>query len=278
MADRILKKTAGFIVAGIIVEDIMTGTAARTIDQEFLAEFFRSNNVDEYISVPVSAIAAPPGRRPADLFPAGRTMIIFGKVMGDDLFIGSVSETAPRIAALKRDLGRIAGELARVLAASGSTAVPVTSVMVQDGRLKGGLSLKHCAGDAGLGEIGDNGLLLSPQFGIRLGLGAVLTDREIPGSAVRSRTNTETLCTHCGLCVKACPTGALTSDGIDSFRCVNITGALPGPLASLFETLMGTKALEPALTKIANRVAANSAARCSECLIACPLFKKYGGR
>ena len=243
------------------------------VDPESLARFFLSHAVDEFAVVPTSVIAAPLGRRPADLFPASRTMILFGKVMGDDLFIGSVDTTAPRIAAFKGELARIADELVRVLETSGYGAVSVTSVMVQDGKLKGGLSLKHCAQDAGLGEIGDNGLLISPRFGIRLGLGAVLTDREIP--AVVPHGDPKNLCTHCGLCIKACPVNALGSGGIDSFRCRNIAGALPGPFIALFERLMGIQALEPVLSRIANRVATTSAARCSECLTACPFFRNY---
>ncbi len=252
----------------------MTGTGASPPDEESLAQFFRAQAVDEFVTVPPRAISAPPGRRPVDLFPACRTVILFGKVMGDELFTGSVPETAPRIAAFKQELARVAVELIRLLEESGSAAVAVNEVMVKNGNLKGSLSLKHCARDAGLGEIGDNGLLLSPRFGIRLGLGAVLTDREIPAGAPRGVP--VTLCTHCGLCIKACPVHALEPGKMDSFRCLNISGALPGPVVTLFEQLMGTTVLEPVLTRVANRVAAKSAARCSECLTACPFFRKYG--
>ena len=254
----------------------MNAVAAPPVDTDSLARFFQSRAVDEFAAVPSVTIRAPPGRRPADLFPACRTMIIFGKVMGDELFTGSVAEMSVRIAALKAELLDISGDLVRVLEESGSSAVAVSSVVVRDGKVKGSLSLKHCAADAGLGEIGDNGLLLSPRFGIRLGLGAVLTDREIPGGAACH--DTPQLCTHCGLCIKACPVKALTGDGIDTFRCLNLTGAIPGPLVSLFVRLMEVKSMEPFLTEVANRVANRSAARCSACLTACPLFKKYTGK
>lgn len=254
----------------------MSEIAAPAIDQEYLAQFFHSHAIDEFVAVSPSAVSAPHGRRPVDLFPACRTMIIFGKVMGDDLFLGNVPETAPRIAAFKQNLAHVSDELVSVLKESGSSAVAVNSVMVKDGKLKGSLSLKHCARDAGLGEIGDNGLLLSPRFGIRLGLGAVLTEREIP--TVTAPGDPVKLCTHCGLCLRACPVNALDNSGMDSFRCLNISGALPAPVVSLFVRLMGTKILEPLLTTIANRVATRSAARCSACLMACPYFKKYGSK
>jgi epoxyqueuosine reductase QueG len=252
----------------------MPGITASSLDQDYLAKFFHSHAIDEYVVVSSLAIPAPFGRRPVDLFPTCRTMILFGKVMGDDLFEGSVPETAPKITTFKQELACISNELVNVFKESGSFAVAVNSVMVKDGKLKGGLSLKHCARDAGMGEIGDNGLLLSPRYGIRLGLGAVLTDREIPTGT--ARRNPVQLCTHCGRCLKACPVNALDSSGMDTFRCLNITGSIPSPFVSLFIRLMGTKTLEPLLTKIANRVATRSTARCSACLMACPYFKKYG--
>jgi epoxyqueuosine reductase QueG len=254
----------------------MNGTGASSLDQESLAQFFQAQAIDEFVVVSPLAISAPPGRRPVDLFPPCRTVILFGKVMGDDLFSGSVPETAPRITAFKQELARVSEELVSELLESGSRAVAVKSVMVKDGKLKGSLSLKHCARDAGLGEIGDNGLLLSPRYGIRLGLGAVLTDRDIP--AVTSRDDPGKLCTHCGLCLKECPVNALDNGGMDSFRCLNISGSLPAPVVSLFVWLMGTRSLEPLLTTVANLVAARSAARCSACLTACPFFKKYSGK
>lgn len=254
----------------------MTRPAVSTVDHESLSRFFNAQAIDEFAAVPSSAIAAPPGRRPDDLFPGAKTVILFGKVMGDDLFTGPVAETAPRISAFRQELARVSNELAGMLTRSGSAAVPVTSVLVQDGKIRGGLSLKHCARDAGLGEIGDNGLFLSPRYGARLGLCAVLTNREIPSPAACG--NPVRLCAHCGLCIRACPVNALDGGGMDMFRCLNIAGALPGPFVTVFVRLMGVKALEPLMSAIANRVAARSSARCSECLVSCPLFRKYPGK
>lgn len=254
----------------------MSPEAARTIDKATLEQFFHAHAIDEFAIIPPQALQAPPGRRPSDIFPACRTMILFGRVMGDDLFIGDVSRTAPKTTAFKQELAGVSRELAGMLTKSGSQAVAVNTLVVKDGKLKGSLSLKHCARDAGLGEIGDNGLLLSPKFGIRLGLGAVLTDQEI--SPTPPGGDPVSLCTHCGLCTGACPTNAFEGGSLDSFRCKNITGAIPGPFAVLFERLMGTKAMEPLLTSVANRVASRNTVRCSACLMACPFFTKYAGK
>lgn len=56
---------------------------------------------------------------------------------------------------------------------------------------------------AGVGKIGVHGLLIVPGYGSHVTIGAILTDLELePGVQ-------EEYCNQCGLCVEACPTGAL---------------------------------------------------------------------
>ncbi|MHC6204053.1 aminotransferase class I/II-fold pyridoxal phosphate-dependent enzyme [Breznakiellaceae bacterium SP9] len=59
---------------------------------------------------------------------------------------------------------------------------------------------------AGLGTIGANHCLLTPQYGPRVRLVSVLTDVEFEGSPLQEKE----LCTRCGCCRKACPIGAFT--------------------------------------------------------------------
>ena len=61
---------------------------------------------------------------------------------------------------------------------------------------------------AGLGFIGNNGLLINPEAGSYLFLGEVFSDAEFP--CVEPAVS---LCRDCGRCVSACPSGALTGDG-----------------------------------------------------------------
>ncbi|MCI8650519.1 MAG: epoxyqueuosine reductase [Anaerotruncus sp.] len=67
---------------------------------------------------------------------------------------------------------------------------------------------------AGLGEIGMNGQLLNPIYGSYCFIGEIVTSLPLPPS--RPQTGS---CTHCGACVAACPTGALSSDGFLKERC-----------------------------------------------------------
>ncbi len=65
---------------------------------------------------------------------------------------------------------------------------------------------KMAATSAGIGWIGKNGLLISPDFGPRLSLATVLTDAKL-----RPDTPAEqSLCGQCSLCVQHCPSQAIT--------------------------------------------------------------------
>lgn len=65
-----------------------------------------------------------------------------------------------------------------------------------------------CGQAAGLGVIGDNGLLIHPTYGSYVFLGEIVTDMTIPPSQPIGEG-----CLHCGACRKACPQSALQENG-----------------------------------------------------------------
>lgn len=71
-----------------------------------------------------------------------------------------------------------------------------------------GLSIP-IAVDAGLGEIGRNGLLVTPKFGPRVRLAKVITDMPLSPDFPISFGVRE-FCEACMLCAKECPSGAIT--------------------------------------------------------------------
>jgi len=65
---------------------------------------------------------------------------------------------------------------------------------------------KMAATSAGLGWIGKNGLLISPDYGPRLSLATVLTDAPLEADAPMEHS----LCGDCKLCQQYCPSKAIT--------------------------------------------------------------------
>lgn len=83
----------------------------------------------------------------------------------------------------------------------------------------GDLSHKHAAVAAGLGVIGKNSLLMTPQYGNRVNLVSVITDIPIEANPVVARR----LCPpDCRRCMDACPVKAIRGDStIEQTACRN---------------------------------------------------------
>ena len=62
---------------------------------------------------------------------------------------------------------------------------------------------------AGLGIMGKNGLIITPEFGPRQRWSMITTDADIPESSKRDFDELEEFCKNCGSCVKNCKGGAV---------------------------------------------------------------------
>jgi epoxyqueuosine reductase len=112
---------------------------------------------------------------------------------------------------------------------------------------------KALAQRAGLGWIGKHSNLVSPQFGSWLLLGEILTTLELDAD----EPGTD-LCGSCSLCIKACPTGAITEPYVvDANRCISyLTIELHRPGDAIPDELV---------PKLGNRIFG-----CDDCLDVCP--------
>ena len=107
---------------------------------------------------------------------------------------------------------------------------------------------------ARLGFIGRNSFLISPEYGLRTLIGAIVCN--IPAEAfIPHPPLTVTSCGECGKCAKACPTGALQPYRIDARRCIS------------YHTVESHDALPDNLNR------GESLFGCDRCLEACPWNK-----
>lgn len=86
-----------------------------------------------------------------------------------------------------------------------------------EGGTYGALSLVHAAVEAGLGTLGLNLMLLTPEYGPRVILTAVLTSAELEPD--RRMTTPLCLGETCGRCLLACPGDAVLQWGLDKKKC-----------------------------------------------------------
>jgi epoxyqueuosine reductase len=195
---------------------------------------------------------APEGHRPSDIFKEARSIVLIGTRMLDlplDRLPATRQEYTANFHIANAGLNDRLYEVARFLEEKGFKAYPVpykempgwnlekrpaalitalrpliTAPLISDrvdAMLKENLSYRHMAVEAGLGELGVNNLLLTPEHGPRVRFVALLTDAELDAGEPAGAS----LCLpdRCGLaCVKACPVGALHADGspTDKAKCL----------------------------------------------------------
>lgn len=74
----------------------------------------------------------------------------------------------------------------------------------------------RAAAMSGLGAMGDNGLLIHPEYGSWVFIGEIVTD-----ALLEPTGNGFAECLHCGRCSQLCPGGALHGTAFDRDRCLS---------------------------------------------------------
>jgi len=184
------------------------------------ADLFGVASVDDLIDAPL-------GHRPMDILPNAKSVIVLGMKMLDaqtDILPtdGDFFGASPRQDMFKGHSGFISQELDRVgyaiakfLEKRGFKAYhQMASIGGVDQRyLMGLLSLKHMAVQAGLGVFGRHSLLITPQYGPRVRLTAIVTDAELQPDTPIDRD----FCKGCeNVCISLCPANALKNPINDS--------------------------------------------------------------
>lgn len=86
---------------------------------------------------------------------------------------------------------------------------------------------------SGLGFFGKNRALISPVYGSYTFIGYILTDAEIEEDMPMERR-----CADCGMCIKACPGGALCEKGFDAAFCASYITQKKGELSKKEEEII----------------------------------------
>ena len=167
---------------------------------------------------------APPGHSPTDVLPGAKSVIVLGMkyldAMVDLLSMGDETEDfllksrekmfVGHNTFLSTQLDRAGFTLARTLEKKGFKAYHQLASQggTDDRYLVGMLSLKHLAVETGLGSFGYHSLLVTPQYGPRVRLTAIVTDADIKPKDKPLSVN---LCDMCvgKPCISSCPAGAI---------------------------------------------------------------------
>ncbi len=166
-------------------------------------------------------LLANPPRSATTVMPSAKSVIVMavahslGAVYAPDILVWTRNKMQT-----SRLLDQTAEKVGRLLEREGYLSTPVSAdkpvAIFKSGyeykgkklphtRFLAHLSLKHAAVSAGLGELGRNNLLLTPQFGPHQRLCAIITEAPLESDLPFEGK----LCTDCKACEKACPSSAL---------------------------------------------------------------------
>ncbi|MFX1449544.1 MAG: hypothetical protein ACFFCM_01805 [Promethearchaeota archaeon] len=138
----------------------------------------------------------------------------FGIDMTDDLIMGGIYVATQEF--MNNELSHIALKLARFLEKEGYKAVVVSPELPRDEkRWAGAISHRYIGQLAGVGEIGQSNLLLTPEWGPRIQVTTVISNAPLK---VDGPKLIDKVCKHCNTCVEKCPPRAIGAENYPPYN------------------------------------------------------------
>ena len=161
---------------------------------------------------------APDGHKPQDILSSAKSVIVFANRNPNSLVIeGTATSYHNMMITFYNKLDLIANDAANYIEQRGGKAIPIPA----DDPYKdwnpdkvhgrGDISHKHAAQAAGLGRLGKNSLLITPEFGNRVQLVSVVTNADLEPDPI---IETELCPQKCTLCMESCPVNAITDEQV----------------------------------------------------------------
>ncbi|MBW2564203.1 MAG: epoxyqueuosine reductase [Deltaproteobacteria bacterium] len=229
-----------------------------------------------------STILKEHGESPEILLPGAKSLISIGVSLNRTAVCsGNLALNRYDTMCVYERLNHISLDIVRLLSQQGAKAISVPPYLPVDmgaetKGMKGEINHKTAGAAAGLGSIGLNRLLITPQFGPFIRLGTIITDMLLNADDPLKKNP----CDQCGLCAEACPAKAIQEDGtLDYGACVLhvLQGGLPGIIgvASQFigadEEKIKSTIYDSNFWDIWQSTVSGIFYNCSECIAACPV-------
>ncbi len=179
----------------------------------------RKENIQLVGIAPVESLeGAPVGRRPTDILPTARNVIVAAVHVLDSVFdLPHVRyEYTNQFFILNARLNSMATRVCEFLESEGYRNIPIPAAYPRVNKdLCGVLSHRHAAVKAGLGEFALNNMLTTPQFGSRVRLISIVTEAELVADEPCEESQCRKTQKECKrACVVACPVHAISEDGV----------------------------------------------------------------
>jgi epoxyqueuosine reductase QueG len=165
---------------------------------------------------------APEGFHPCDVLPQCQSVVVIAKAFpaGTIHCKTTIPYTITRNM-LSDMLDKISVHFCIEMERHDIVAIPTGSVShtqydVKTSRWRGIVSAKHCAVAAGIGRIGRNTLVTTPEYGNMVWLNAILTDAQLKPDELLTGDPCPVDCT---LCIDNCPAGALGDPEMKQQEC-----------------------------------------------------------